>query len=77
MVKRGQYLNAAERILKRFPKGLHYREITRIAIAEGLIAPSTSTPEASMRGQLGTAAKEDLATRRFLRVGRGLFTLVR
>jgi hypothetical protein len=69
----GNYLNAAFEVLRRAKGPLHYGEITKEAMARGLIKPKGYTPEATMRGQLNTAVKNgDL---RFVKLGPGMFAL--
>ncbi len=67
------YLDAAYTILKRANKPLHYREITRRALAEGLIQPRGLTPEATMGSRLYIDTRQEGS--RFVRAGRGLFDL--
>jgi restriction endonuclease Mrr/predicted transport protein len=74
------FSDAAELILKRHSKGapMHYREITQLARAEGLIESDGLTPEASMN----VAIRQDVKRRelssydqRFRVHGRGLYSL--
>ncbi len=67
------YLEAAYAILKQSGKPLHYKEITRRALEQGLIEPRGLTPEATMGSRLYTDTKQEGS--RFVRAGRGLFGL--
>ena len=67
------YLEAAYQILKQAAEPLHYREITKRALAQGLIQPTGLTPEATMGSRLYTDTKQEGS--RFVRAGRGLFDL--
>lgn len=74
------FTEAAEEVLSRFAQRqpMHYRKITEKALELGQIATLGSTPEATMRAQLGVEI--DRAERRgenprFFRHGRGLFGL--
>lgn len=68
------YLDAANQILKRAGESLHYAEITKRALDEGLIAPTGLTPDATMGSRLYTETKQEGS--RFVRAGRGVFGLV-
>jgi HJR/Mrr/RecB family endonuclease len=68
------FKGAALKILKRFSEPKTAKEITDIAIEEGLIETSGETPEATMAAQIYldiNSNKDSL----FKKVGRGLFTL--
>jgi restriction system protein len=52
------YLEAAATVLERAGSPLHYREITRRALAERLIEPKGKTPEATMGAQLYMVVKQ-------------------
>lgn len=69
------FKEAAILILGRYSEPKTAKEITDIAIDEGLIETSGSTPEATMAAQIYTEINRNKATR-FKKVGRGLFTLV-
>lgn len=74
------FADAAEEILGRHSKGapMHYREITDLAVASGLIEPGGQTPEASMNVAIRQDIKrDDLAGRdqRFRAHGRGMYSL--
>lgn len=68
------YLDAANQILQRAGESLHYAEITKRALDEGLISPTGLTPDATMGSRLYTETKQDGS--RFVRAGRGVFGLV-
>ncbi len=56
---RSDYLSAALRVLRDQGRPLTTSEITRMAIAQGLIAPRGKTPEATMRARLYGAIRDD------------------
>ena len=68
------YLEAAYHILTQASAPLHYVEITRRALAQGLITPTGETPEATMGSRLYTDTLDEVS--RFARNGRGRFELV-
>ena len=65
------YLDAAYVVLKAVKQPLHYSDITRRALAQGLIVPTGLTPEATMGSRLYTDTQEEGS--RFVRAGRGVF----
>lgn len=67
------FLTAAQNILELEGYPLHFREITKRALEQGLISPSGMTPEATMGSRLYVDTKKEDS--RFERVGRGLFAL--
>jgi hypothetical protein len=69
------YLTAARAILTTAPAGLHYEELTRRALDQGLITTSGKTPEASMNAQLSTVIKRHGAAAEFMRVKPGVFAM--
>jgi len=74
------FLDAAEKILgqESGTSGLHYREITKRALAQRLLATNGLTPKASMSAQLGTEIARSQASgerQRFMKVSRGIFAL--
>jgi HB1, ASXL, restriction endonuclease HTH domain len=74
------YTEAAQRVLAKHSRGapLHYRRITGLAIAEGLVTPGGVTPEATMNAAITQDIKKrDAASRsqQFRAVGRGLYAL--
>jgi HJR/Mrr/RecB family endonuclease len=70
-MKKLSFKEAAIKILKEAEEPLSPREITRIALEEGLIESSGETPEATMAAQLYTD------TGKFKKVGRGVFALLK
>jgi hypothetical protein len=70
--KDSPYPAAAQTVLDSQPtrQPLHYKEITRRAMEQGLIKPLGRTPENTMHGQMN---KSDL----FTAMGRGLFALAK
>jgi restriction system protein len=72
------FLDAAYHVLQNAGEPLHYREITRRALSQGLIQSKGKTPEATMRAQLGSSVKqaaEGDAPSPFCQAGRGMWTL--
>jgi hypothetical protein len=59
------FLEAAETILRAAGKPLTAREITDIALREGLIEPSGKTPELTMSARLYTAPASRCIRRQF------------
>jgi len=74
------FLQAAERVLKDHSPGspLHYKKITDLAKADGLISTAGLTPDQTMGAQLYTDIKKRAASgkpQRFRQYGKGLFGL--
>lgn len=72
------YLEAAAAVLKESGEALHYKEIARRALEQGLIEPKGATPEATMAAQLYMAVKrgaEEGQAVLFAQTGRGHFAL--
>lgn len=46
------FKNAAIQILEKSDKSLHYTEITRMALDEGILQTEGATPEATMNAQI-------------------------
>lgn len=67
------YLDAAFAVLQAAKQPLHYAEITRRALEQGLIVPTGLTPEATMGSRLYTDTQEEGS--RFVRAGKGRFDL--
>jgi len=67
------YLDAALAVLQTAKQPLHYAEITRRALEQGLIVPTGLTPEATMGSRLYTDTQEEGS--RFVRIGKGWFNL--
>lgn len=63
------YLDAAYTVLQSEKQPLHYTDITRRALAQGLIVPTGLTPEATMGSRLYTDTQEKSS--RFVRAGKG------
>lgn len=68
-------LSAAAQVLREAGEPLHYEEITRRALDEGLWTPKGKTPAATMSAQLSVDLKNKGASSRFLKVGRGLYAV--
>lgn len=69
------FLDAARQLLKGHPEGLHYEELTRQALDQGLVVTSGKTPEATMNAQLSTLIKRAGPVPEFRRVSPGTFAL--
>jgi hypothetical protein len=74
------FLEAAELVLREHSPGapLHFRRITELALADGLLSSAGKTPDATMGAQLYTHVKRRQAAgkpAKFRAVGRGLFAL--
>jgi len=69
------YKEAALEVLRETGRPLHYREIARRAVEQGLINPRGLTPEATMGAQLYTDIKRRRSESVFRREGRGIFGL--
>lgn len=70
-----KYKVAAMEILQKYRKPLHYRELTRLAIENGLLETDGSTPEASMNAQLAVDIKAKGEKSDFVRTEPGVFSL--
>ena len=74
------FTDAAEQVLQEQvpPEPLHYREITKIALAKSLLATQGKTPEATMYAQILTEidryTKRGIAPR-FTKLGQGMVAL--
>ena len=72
------FVDAAYQVLRDAGEPLHYREITRRALEQGLIHSRGKTPEATMRAQLGNSIRhtaEGGPPSPFRRMGRGMWGL--
>ncbi len=69
------FLQASERVLAEANEPLHYREIARRILAQGLVATAGRTPEATVNAQLATSIARQGATSTFVRVAQGVFGL--
>ena len=69
------FLDAAEQVLKKSNKPLHYKKITRGIITEKLVETSGKTPDATLNALLGTDIKVNAEKSRFMRTARGIFGL--
>lgn len=67
------FKDAAEKILRRAKKALHYEEITRLAIKGRLIDSSGRTPGATMIARLGVDVNTLKGRSRFIKVAPGVF----
>ncbi len=67
------YLDAAFAVLQAAKQPLHYAEITRCALEQGLIVPTGLTPEATMGSRLYTDTQEEGS--RFVRAGKRRFDM--
>jgi hypothetical protein len=69
------FLDAAEQVLKKSKKPLHYKAITKEILTEKLVETSGKTPEATLNAVIGTDIKVNVEKSRFMRTGRGFFGL--
>ena len=69
------FLDAAAEILKRAEEPLHYRELTRRALAQGLVQTEGRTPEATLYALVSLDMKRKRAGSRFQRVSPGVVAL--
>ncbi len=67
-------LDAARRVLQKANEALHYRELTKRIVDEGLWRPEGKTPAATVNARLAVAIKED-PNSPFIRTGPGKFAL--
>lgn len=68
-------LEAARVILEQASEALHYREITKRILAQGLWHTSGKTPAATISAQLSTSAKKDGSASPFIHTSRGHYAL--
>ena len=70
-----RFLDAAAETLKRAEEPLHYRELTRRALAQGLVQTEGRTPEATLAALVSLDMKRKRAGSRFRRVSPGVVAL--
>lgn len=70
-----KFRTAALAILKEAGKPLHYNDITKLALEQGLLETEGATPEASMGAQLAIDIKRKGAASDFIRTEPGIFAL--
>lgn len=68
-------LDAALRVLQEAGGSLHYREITKRVLDDGLWSTEGKTPEATINAQLATDLKRKGKASAFRRAGRGVFAV--
>ena len=68
-------LDGTEAVLKEARQPLHYAEITRRLLETGLWQTTGKTPEATVRGALGTDIAKRGLNSRFQRTNKGMFAL--
>ena len=69
------FSEAAEKVLQQAGKPLHYKEITRRALAKHLIKSQGKTPDATMIAIITTDLKQHGKRSKFFHTGRGMFAL--
>lgn len=69
------FKQAALAILSRAAKPLHYREITRLALDQGLLETEGATPEATMNAQLSVEIKTKGALADFVRTAPSIYDI--
>ena len=70
-----KFKNAALQVLTESKTPLHYREITKRAIEQGLLETDGATPEATMNAQLAVNIKYGGENSEFIRTEAGVFAL--
>ncbi len=68
-------LNAVQQVLAEAGEPLHYQEITKRALSQGLWEPQGKTPEATVNGRLAHSIKHQGEASPFRRFGKGVFGL--
>ena len=68
-------LEAAYEVLNEAEEPLHYEEVTRRMLERGLWQTRGKTPWATVNARIAVDIKELGQESRFLRVGRGIFTV--
>ncbi|MDD5705170.1 MAG: HTH domain-containing protein [Kiritimatiellae bacterium] len=68
-------LDAALKVLQDAGKPLHYREITKRVLANGLWQTAGKTPDATINARLAVDVKKNGSASAFRRAGRGVFAL--
>src|SRR5687767_514148 len=69
------FTEAAEAVLRKVGKPLHYKKITQLAIEQNLLSHVGKTPEVTMSTRLATLAKKDRGDAAIVRVRPGIFGL--
>ncbi|MEZ4390933.1 MAG: HTH domain-containing protein [Polyangiales bacterium] len=69
------FTEAAEVVLRKVGKPLHYKKITQFAIEQNLLSHIGKTPEVTMSTRLATLTKKDRGDQNIQRVGPGIFGL--
>jgi hypothetical protein len=69
------FTEAAEAVLRKSGKPLHYKKITQLAIEQNLLSHVGKTPEVTMSTRLATLAKKDRGDAAIVRVKPGVFGL--
>ncbi len=72
---KGTFLDAAKRVLTDAGEPLHYGEITKRALAAGMLETQGLTPAATLNAQIATHLKRHGAESQFVRVAPGIFGL--
>ena len=68
-------IDAAYEVLRQAGEPLHYREITRRVLDQGLWQSKGATPEATLNARIATDMKRNGAASRFQRTAPGIFAL--
>jgi hypothetical protein len=69
------FTEAAEAVLRKAGKPLHYKKITQFAIEQNLLSHVGKTPEVTMSTRLATLAKKDRGEAAIVRIKPGVFGL--
>ena len=69
------FTEAAEAVLRKAGKPLHFKKITQISIDENLLSHVGKTPEVTMSTRLATLTRRDDPAQNIVRVRPGVFGL--
>lgn len=70
-----KFKSSAIKVLSKAKKPLHYREITEIALNEGILETEGATPDASLNAQLSVDIKSKGPASAFIRTSPGYYAL--
>ena len=70
-----KFKSAALKVLLKANKPLHYRDITKLAIDEGVLETIGATPEASLNAQLSVDIKKNGKSSQFIRTSPGYYSV--
>jgi hypothetical protein len=70
-----KFKTSAVEVLNKHEKPLHVREITRIALNEGILETDGATPERSMNANISVDIKENVSNSDFVRTAPSTYSL--